>query len=89
MLLKETRKTFMQAIRPTVDGKRNVILTGTILSPIKREERALITVSGRVIQTSTVVDLLEAASGYVKFETRNTIYTVFHPAPSDDTEVCA
>lgn len=89
MLLKRSKETLIPAIRPTAAGKKNIVLTGTVLSPIKREERAFITVIGRVIRTSTVVDLLEMSSEYVKFETRNTVYTVFHPAPTDDTDACA
>lgn len=89
MFLNETRKTFIQTIKPIADNKKAVILTGTILSPIMKNERACITMNGHVIRTSTVVELLEASAEYVKFETRNTIYTIFHPTPSDDTEECA
>lgn len=89
MLFMRSKETLIQAIQPTVTGKRDIILTGTIFSPIRKEERAFITVNGRVLRTSTVVDLLEVSSEYVKFETRNTIYTVFPPVPSDDTEDCA
>ena len=89
MLFMRSKETLTQAIQLAATEKKDIILTGTILSPIRKEERAFITVNGHVLRTSTVVDLLEVSAEYVKFETRNTIYTVFPPAPSDDMEDCA
>jgi len=58
------------------DGKRQLCLTGSILTTLRPGEPATYIHNGKVARTSRVMVILEVAPAYVTFETVGSIYTV-------------
>lgn len=56
--------------------KSKFYLTAVLLSPLKPGQCATFIYNGNVIRTSIVKNILEAATDYVRFETRHSIYTI-------------
>lgn len=56
--------------------KKSITLTGFLVDVLKPGMPAEYLYNGNLIRTSTVKEILEAAPTYVRFETRNSIYTI-------------
>lgn len=66
--------------------KRSVSITATLANVLTPGMPAIYLYQGNLIRTSTVEAILEAAPNHVRFETRNSIYTLsFYHQP--DTKV--
>ena len=69
--------------------KKELLITGTPVGRITPGVRALIIEDGFARLTSTVLTVEERSPFELRFETRNTLYTLSIPArtapPSDDT----
>lgn len=62
--------------------KKCTTISGTLLYPLLVGGRALICHAGQIIRTSTIVAIHDANAEQIRFETRNTNYTLLmNPAP--------
>ena len=62
--------------------KKTVHINGSLMFPLVEGKRAIIRHKGDYICTSRVVEILEQRKDYVCFETMNSVYSVFFPAPA-------
>lgn len=56
--------------------KKQIELTGTLTCVLRPGACATYLYRGNIIRTSIVIAILEAAPDYVRFETKNSIYTI-------------
>lgn len=71
-------------------SKREISVTGELTSVVKTGSPAMYLYQGNLIRTSTVEKILEVAPGYIKFETRNSIYMLsFHIHPDSGFKAIA
>ena len=59
-----------------MNQKKNTTLSGMLLQPLAVGVCALIFHNGQFIRTSTVQAIHETAASHIRFETRNTNYTL-------------
>ena len=65
-----------------MNGKKAAIIQGMLMSPLTVGHRALIYAQGHPMLTSTVVAIHDISDEHIRFETRNTNYTLLlHPDP--------
>lgn len=69
--------------------KKYVTLTGILTDVLKPGLPAQYLYNGNLVRTSTVKEILEAAPDYVRFETRNIIYTIAYEKLPDDLRAAA
>jgi hypothetical protein len=78
-----------------MNNKKNVYMTGTLASPLKKRVRALIKCSGTLVYTSPVVEIRTVTTDCACFETMNSVYHVsLAPVPfraplPDSLAMCA
>ena len=65
---KDAPKPFVQ--------KNKFYLTAVLLSPLRPGQCASYIYNGNVFRTAVVKNILEAATDYVRFETKHSIYTI-------------
>ncbi len=63
-----------------METKKETTLTGTLLCPLAVGSRALILHRGRLMSTSTVVEIQSIGASEIRFETKNTYYRLL-PSP--------
>ena len=66
-----------------VKEKRHITVTGRLANVVKPGFPALYIFNGNLIRTSAVQSILEANAEGVRFETRNSIYTILYPKDRD------
>lgn len=59
-----------------MNAKKQIVVSGKLLFPLKEGERAVIVHGGDFIHTSRVVEILEIETDHVRFETMNSVYRV-------------
>ena len=74
---------------PVAPEKKYIHLTGTLENILRPGMPALYLYNGNLIRTSTVQRILEAAPGYVSFETRNSIYTIAYERAAGELKAAA
>lgn len=56
--------------------KKNVIISGSIIFPLKEGQKAVIRSGNSIIHTSLVVEIKEQTPEFAHFETMNSVYQV-------------
>ena len=70
--------------------KRHINVTATLAAVLTPGLPAVYLYQGNLIRTATVEAILEAAPNHVRFETRNSIYTLsFYHDPDTDAKLIA
>lgn len=70
--------------------KPSVIVTATLANVLTPGMSAVYLYRGNLIRTTTVEAILEAAPNHVRFETKNSIYTLsFYHQPDADAKLIA
>ena len=70
--------------------KRHINVTATLAAVLTPGLPAVYLYQGNLIRTTTVEAILEAAPNHVRFETRNSIYTLsFYHDPDTDAKLIA
>lgn len=71
-------------------SKREVSVTGILTEVLRPGSPVTYLYHGNLIRTSTVQAILEASSSHVRFETKNSIYTIcYNNPPGTDLQVIA
>ena len=71
-------------------SKREVSVTGILTEVLRPGSPVTYLYHGNLIRTSTVQAILEASSSHVRFETKNSIYTIcYDNPPGTDLQVIA
>lgn len=72
------------------EHKRSIFVTGILADILTPGLPAVYLYQGNLIRTSTVEAILEAAPNHIRFETRNSIYTLsFYQQPDTDAKLTA
>lgn len=74
---------------PNISIKKQIILTGTLLLPLRTGVPAVYLHHGKRCQTTKVLRILEAAPDYVVFETRCLLYTIRSDHPAENQQSAA
>lgn len=61
--------------------KPEVSVTGSLADVLRPGLSTMYLYQGNLIRTSTVQVILEASASHVRFETQNSIYTIFYNPP--------
>lgn len=70
--------------------KRQISVTGILTEVLKPGRPVTYLYHGNLIRTSAVEAILEASSSHVRFETKNSIYTIcYNNPPGTDLQVIA
>ncbi len=70
--------------------KREISVTGILNEVLRPGSPVTYLYHGNLIRTSTVQAILEASSSHVRFETKNSIYTIcYDNPPGTDLQVIA
>lgn len=59
-----------------IKTKHKYYLSAVLLSPLRPGQCASYIYNGNVFRTAVVKNILEAATDYVRFETRHSVYTI-------------
>lgn len=70
------KNEMVAAIHSGTAAKKSVTLTSILMDVLRPGMPAQYLYNGNLIRTSTVKEILEATPNYVRFETRNSIYTI-------------
>lgn len=76
--------------RPVSMSKRQISITGILTEVLRPGKPVTYLYHGNLIRTSAVQAILEASSSHVRFETKNSIYTIcYDNPPGTDLQVTA
>lgn len=76
--------------KPASIPKRHISVTGILTEVLRPGSPVTYLYNGNLIRTSTVQAILEASSSHVRFETKNSIYTIcYNNPPGTDLQVIA
>lgn len=76
--------------RLLIPSKGHFYITGYLSSPVSKGQPAEYIYNGNLVQTSTVLQILEASDEFITFETLNSIYTISYlKVPAENRALCA
>lgn len=82
--------TLFQNKKQEPASKREVSVTGILNDVLRPGSPVTYLYHGNLIRTSTVQAILEASASHVRFETKNSIYTIcYDNSPGTDLQVIA
>lgn len=82
--------TIFQKNKQPSGSKRQISVTGILTEVLRPGSPVTYLYNGNLIRTSTVQAILEASSSHIRFETKNSIYTIcYNNPPGTELQVIA
>lgn len=89
MFRKQKENQIVTTMNHHIIEKKNVTLTGILMDVLRPGMPARYLYNGNLIRTSTVKEILEATPDYIRFETRNSIYTISYKKLPEELKAAA